>query len=256
MKYKNRNLAAIILAAGRGKRMKVGNINKASLLLNNKPIVYYPVTLLKNLKIDPIFVVVGHARQSVQKALKDHQVKFVHQTTPFGTGHAVRIAMKQVPPGITDVIILYADDAYVYTEDLLNKIINLHFERNAMLTFLTVTVDDPSGLGRIIRNQAGEVTGIIEEKDAAPRQREIKEINPNCYIFKSQFLREYLPKLPQSPVTGEYYLPSLIKLGYDNKEKAQVAEAGHIPWRGINTQEDLEEARGLLGGGRLSLTKP
>ncbi len=248
---KTKNLAAIILAAGRGKRMKVGNINKSTLLLNGKPLIAYPVNLFEKSKIDPIFIVVGYGKHSIKSALKNSKVVFVEQTRPLGTGQAAMAAIEKIPSGVTDVIVLYGDDSYLYNENLLNKIIKLHFLNDSSLTFLTIKVHDANGLGRIVRNDIGEVTDIVEEKDATPEQKKIKEINPNCYIFRSEFLRKYLPKLPKSPVTGEYYLPSLIKLAYDNNEKIQVIEAGSIPWRGINTREDLEEARVLLEGGRL-----
>ncbi len=243
---KNRKLGAIILAAGRGKRMEQKRANKVTLLLRDKPLITYAVNLLEKMKISPVIVVVGHAKDTVQVALKNARVVFAEQKRRLGTGHAVRSAITKIPSEITDIIILYGDDSFVYNEEILNKIINIHIMNDQMLTFLTIKVNNPAGLGRIIRNDKREVIDIIEDKDATVVQKKIKEINPNCYIFQTEFLKKYLPKITKSPVTGEYYLPALIKLARDYKEKLEVVEAGFIPWQGVNTQEDLIEAKKLF----------
>ncbi len=242
-----RNIGAIILAAGKGKRMKEKRVNKVTLLLRGKPLIHYAVNVLHKMKIHPIIVVIGHAKESVKNALNGSEVIFVEQEKQFGTGHALNCAMNKTPKTTTDIIILYGDDSYLYNKRILNKIIDKHMIGNAMLTFLTIKVSSPAGLGRIIRNNKGDVINIIEEKDATEEQRKIKEINPNCYIFRSDFLKKYLPYIPKSPVTGEYYLTSLIKLAWENGEKIQTVEGGYLPWKGINTREDLTEARNLYG---------
>lgn len=242
-----RSIGAIILAAGKGKRMDEKEVNKVSLRLGGKPLISYSVNLLNQMKMKPVMVVVGHGKESIKNALKNMDVLFIEQKEQLGTGHAVKIAVSKVPRNLTDIIILYGDDSYLYNEGILNKIINKHMMENAMLTFLTIKVPSSAGLGRIIRDKKGDVIDIIEEKDATPEQRKIKEINPNCYIFKSGFLKKYLPKIPQSPVTGEYYLTSLIKLARENDEKIQAVDGGLLPWKGVNTKEDLAEARSLYG---------
>lgn len=241
-----RNISAIILAAGKGKRMNEKGLNKVTLLLNNKPLISYSIKLLQEMKISPIFVVVGHAKESVKEALRDTKVIFVDQKEQLGTGHAVKIATDKIPKSITDIIILYGDDSYLYNQEILQKILNIHMMEDAALTFLTIKVDNAAGMGRIIRDSKGEVTDIIEEKDASEEQKKIQEINPNCYIFQSEFLKKYISKIPRSPVTGEYYLPALIKIGRENKEKIQVVEGKRLPWKGINTKEELEEAKNLF----------
>lgn len=241
----NRTIGAIILAAGKGTRMKEKNINKVTKLLRGKPLISYTVDMLQKVKVSPVIVVVGHAKESVENALRDADVVFVEQINQLGTGHAVKCAMKKIQKTTTDIIILYGDDSYLYTEEVLNKIINRHMMEEPTLTFLTIKVANPAGLGRITKNSKGEVTGIIEEKDATDEQRKINEINPNCYIFRSEFLKKYISKIRKSPVTGEYYLPSLIKIARENKEKILVIEEGYLPWRGINTKEELEEAQNM-----------
>lgn len=241
-----RGISAIILAAGKGSRMKE-EVNKVTLLMNGKPLISYAVNLLQKMEVRPVIVVIGHAKESVKNALKDTDVIFVEQEKQLGTGDAVKSALGKIPPVSTDVIVLYGDDSYLYKKEILNKIINKHMMENAMLTFLTINVEAPTGLGRVIRDRSGDVIDIIEEKDATQEQREINEINPNCYIFRHDFLKKNLPQIPKSQVTGEYYLPSLIKIAKENNEKILTVDGGCLLWKGVNTKEDLAEARNLYG---------
>jgi bifunctional UDP-N-acetylglucosamine pyrophosphorylase/glucosamine-1-phosphate N-acetyltransferase len=243
---KNTKLGAVILAAGRGKRMKLKNVNKTSLLLNGKPLISYPVELLKKMKIDPVIIVVGHAKNTVQNALRKSQVIFAEQKKRLGTGHAIKSAMSSIPDTITDILVLNGDDSYFYTQNLLNKMITTHYSSNPSVTLLTIKTENPAGIGRIVRDSQNQVIDIVEEKDASESQKKIKEININCYIFQTKFLRKYTPKLRKSPVTGEYYLPALIKLARDNNEKIEILAAGFIPWQGVNTKEELEAAKKIF----------
>lgn len=243
---KQRNICAIILAAGRGSRMKSGDQNKVTMLLHDKPLISYSVNLLENLNITPIIIVVGHAKKSVQEALIDKKVEFIEQASPLGTGHAALTAITKVPSRATDIVILYGDDSYLYTKEILNKIINTHIIEDAAFTLLTIKVDNPQGLGRVIRDKNGNIQGIIEEKDATDEQRKINEVNPNCYIFKAEFLKKYLPEIKKSPVTGEYYLPALIEIAVAKNEKIKIIDGGYLPWKGVNTRQELEEARNMI----------
>ncbi len=248
-------VSAIILAAGKGKRMKEEGVNKVTQLLRGVPLISYTVGLLQKMKVSPIFVVIGHAKESVKNALRDTDIIFVEQEKQLGTGHAVKCAMKKIQKTTTDTIILYGDDSYLYTKKVLNKIINRHMIEESMLTFLTIKVPLPGGLGRVIRNNKGEVSGIIEEKDATEEQRKINEINPNCYIFRAGFLNKYITKIRKSPITGEYYLPALIKIARENNEKILAVDGGFLPWKGINTKEDLEEAKRLYMNSKIKYQK-
>lgn len=243
---KKRNICAIILAAGRGSRMKSGEQNKVTMLINDKPLISYSVDLLEQINITPIIIVVGHAKKSVELALKDSKVNFAEQSNPLGTGHAVLTGFAKVPSDSKDVVVLYGDDSYLYSKEVLNKLIDKHIIEGADLTLLTIKVDNPQGLGRVIRDEKGKILDIIEEKDATDEQRKIKEINPNCYIFRAEFLKKYLPEIEKSPVTGEYYLPALIKIAVAKNKKIEIIDGGYLPWKGVNTKEELEEAREFI----------
>lgn len=240
-----KKIAAIILAAGKGKRMMSEKVNKVVISLGNKQMILHVVDKLHELLIDPIIVVVGFAKESVMKIL-DGRVIFAEQSKRLGTAHAVTCALKKLPRNTQTILVLNGDDSAFYTKDIIRNLIKTHCQKNAALSFLTITVDNPIGLGRIIRGSNGKVTGVVEEKDATDKQRKIKEINPACYVFKVSFLRQNLRKVKKSPITKEYYLTSLIDIAIKNKEKLEAVAGGRIFWRGINTTEELKEAERLF----------
>lgn len=242
-----RRLGAIILAAGKGKRMQSKALNKVAMLLNNKPIIVHVLEVLEKMRFEAIVVVVGFAKESVMNVVKNPSVIFADQPEQLGTADAVATALRKIPESITDVLVIQGDDSYFYNEDLFSKLSKKHFSSHASLTFLTIQVSNPDALGRIVRDEYGNVISVIEEKDADDEKRAINEINPACYIFAVSFLKEYLPMIEKSPVTGEYYLTSLIDLAIKNNEKVETVQAGFIPWRGINTPEELSEAERLFG---------
>ncbi|OGH06000.1 MAG: hypothetical protein A2W22_03690 [Candidatus Levybacteria bacterium RBG_16_35_11] len=245
MRNNLKQLGAIILAAGKGKRMNSKKINKVVLHLADKPMILHAYHLLKSVKIETIIVVVGFAKDSVMRFLgKD--VIYAEQKKRLGTAHAVSVALRKIPAHIKHVLVLNGDDSAFYNKKTLQKLIAWHFESGSELTLLTLEKDDPSGLGRIIRDNEGKIAAIIEEKDANSKQRKIKEINPACYLFEVNFLKKYLKKVEKSKVTGEYYLTSLIRLGIENKAKIESHRMGKYVWRGVNTDEELKEAEFLF----------
>lgn len=241
-----RSLGAVILAAGKGKRMQAKQLNKVAMLLNNKPIISHVLDVLENMHLKTVVVVVGFAKESVIQIVKNPNVVFAEQSEQLGTGHAVLTALSKVPNEITDILVIQGDDSYFYNEDLFTQLSKKHFTTSAAMTFLTIQVAKPDALGRIVRDEYGNVVSVVEEKDATDEIRMISEINPACYIFNITFLKKYLSKIEKSPVTGEYYLTSLIDIALQNKEKVETVQAGFIPWRGINTPEELSEAERLF----------
>lgn len=238
-------IAAIILAAGKGKRMKSEKINKVAVALGDKQMILHTVDRLKELLFDPIIVVVGFAKESVMKIL-DGGVVFAHQSKRLGTAHAVICAFKKLPTNIQTVLVLNGDDSAFYTKKTINNLVEAHWKSNSALSFLTITVENPTGLGRVIRDDDGKVAGVVEEKDATDAQRVINEINPACYVFEVSFLKKYLNRVEKSPISGEYYLTSLIDIAIKNKERIEAVAGGKILWRGINTPQELQEAEKLL----------
>lgn len=234
---------AIILAAGKGSRMKAKKTNKVTYMLGDKPMIMHVVHLLESMRLTPIIIVIGFAKESV-KSLFDNNVLFAEQNKRLGTAHAALQALKVLPEDVPNVFILNGDDSAFYTKEILNKLLSIHTTNKNAITFLTLDVDNPFGLGRVVREN-GEVKAIVEEKDATSQQRKINEINPACYLFNVSFLRKYLSKVPKSLVTGEYYLMSLVEIAIANNDKVQGIKGGNIPWRGVNTGDELKEAEEL-----------
>lgn len=239
------DFGAIILAAGKGKRMEAKKINKVAMHLADKPMILHTLNLLESSGVKKIVVVVGFAKDSVIKAV-DGRAIFAEQRKRLGTAHAVSCGLTKLPKEIKDVIVLNGDDSAFYSKAIIKNLIDKHFREKASITFLTIEKNNPYGLGRVVRDRGGKVVAIVEEKDATNKERLIKEVNPACYIFNVGFLRKYLPKVAKSPVTGEYYLTSIIDIGIKNKERIETLRAGELVWRGVNTKEELVEAEKLI----------
>jgi UDP-N-acetylglucosamine diphosphorylase/glucosamine-1-phosphate N-acetyltransferase len=243
-----KDIAAIILAAGKGKRMEMENANKVTAHVGERPIILHIVDFMKEIAIKKILMVVGYHKESVMLSLKDEDILFVEQKEQLGTGDAVSCAVKQLPEDISDVLVAYGDDAVLYTKKniaIVEKLLDVHKNDDNAVTFLTIEQDDPFGLGRIVRDQSGKVLAIVEEKDATDKEREITEINPGCFVFSVAFLKEYLPQLSKSSVTGEYYMTSLIDLAVKDGKPVETVQGGKIAWRGVNTKADLIVAESL-----------
>ena len=243
-------LGAIILAAGRGKRMQSVDTNKVALHLYNKPIILHIVQFMRRVDIQTIVVVVGFAKESVMKALEGENVLYAEQKEQLGTGHAVESALSELPESVTDVMVVYGDDGVFYSEQqrpVIEGLFKKHSESGSSFTFLTIEQEDPTGLGRIVRDESDNLVAIVEEKDATEEQKKITEINPGCFVFSVSFLKKYLPLIEKSPVTGEYYLTSLIDIGLKNGEKVETVKGGELSWRGVNTPDELQKANELFG---------
>ncbi|HSD99019.1 MAG TPA: NTP transferase domain-containing protein [Patescibacteria group bacterium] len=242
----NIHVGAIVLAAGKGSRMKSKDTNKVTLMLADKPMIAHTVELLESVSVHPIVIVVGFAKQSVMNILGE-RVFFVEQKKRLGTAHAAAKGLSVLENMPVDhVLIIQGDDSAFYKKETIHALIAKHIATHAALTFLTINVKNPFGLGRVVRDSQGNLIKIVEEKDATEKERGITEINPACYVLSMSFLKKYLPKVEKSPVTGEYYLTHLIDLAIKYNEKVETTQGGSLMWRGVNTKEELEEAQHLF----------
>jgi len=238
------DLWAVVLAAGKGTRMKSRDRNKVALEIAGVPMLKRTIANIRGAGIDHVMIVVGFAKESVTKLL-DPDIHIAHQRKRLGTGHAVKIALEGISQA-RDVLVLYGDDSYMYNAEIIKNLYKAHTFSNATLTFLTLEVEDPKGLGRIVRGKNKEVVGIVEEKDATEAQKKITEINPACYIFSFEFLKKNIARIPKSHVTHEYYLTSLIEMAVEQEVKIETVTVRDLKWRGVNTPEELKEAEQLI----------
>jgi bifunctional N-acetylglucosamine-1-phosphate-uridyltransferase/glucosamine-1-phosphate-acetyltransferase GlmU-like protein len=244
------HVAAIVLAAGKGTRMQSMTTNKVALPLAQKPMISYTIDNLKKTGIKNIIVVVGFAAQSVKKILKD-QVVYAHQTKQLGTGHAVKTGLSKVPAGIKEVLSVYGDDSAFYPPDLIRKFVSHHHRNRSIITVLTINKSDPTGLGRIIRDQAGNFQAIVEEKAATPSQKQITEINTGLYCFDRDYLVKNIGKIKKNPITQEIFITDLISLAVSQNAKVEAMfwHVGSV-WFGVNNPKELKEAQAKMMASR------
>lgn len=242
-------ITGIILAAGKGTRIKSNGTNKVSYLFLNKPIILYGVELFEKI-CDEIVVVVGAYAQSVKDIIDGkRKIKYVLQKKRLGTGHAVKLALAELKKDAPSLVLIgMGDHMMFYKAQTIKKLIDKHIKQKCAVSFISTKYHDPDALawGRVERDKSGNVLDIVEQKDASAKQLKIKELNSAFYCFEYSFLRNNISKIKKSEVTKEYYLPDLIKIALVNKQKvhAMVVHFREIGI-GINKKEELENSQKL-----------
>lgn len=197
----------IVLAAGQGTRMK-SKLYKVLHPVCGKPMVRHVIDELKQIGADQIITVVGHGADEVKNELKDDS-EFVLQEQQLGTAHAVMQAREllQDKEGLTLVV---CGDTPLLKADTIKAMIDYHINNHSKATILTAVAEDPTGYGRVIRNEQGYVEKIVEHKDASDEEKAVKEINAGTYCFDNAFLFHALQKVTNNNAQNEYYLPDVI----------------------------------------------
>ncbi len=202
------NMQAIILAAGKGTRMKTP-LPKCIYPFFGKPMIRYIVDACKESNINDICVVIGHQKELIEKYLQK-EVVFAYQDAQLGTAHALLCASNffKDKDGIT---LILPGDMPLINKDIINKLINYHFEQKWDLTILTTLIDKPTGYGRIIRNNK-QILKIIEEKDASEEIKKIKEVNTSVYCINNKLLLDALLQVNNHNQKQEYYLTDIVEV--------------------------------------------
>lgn len=205
---------AIILAAGKGTRMQ-SKLYKVLHKVCDRSMVELVLDSLDNLNMSDIITVVGFGAEKVKDVIEG-RTKFVLQEEQLGTAHAVKMAKNVLAEKEGTTIVMYGDTPLI-TSDTVNNMITYHENSGAKATVLTAFTDEPYGYGRIIRDEVGRLTSIVEEKDATEEERKIKEINSGIYCFDNKLLFEMLDQVKNDNNQGEYYLPDVLGLLNDKK---------------------------------------
>ena len=199
---------AIILAAGKGTRMKT-ELPKCAFPLLKKPMVTYIIEALESISIDQIICVVGHKKEVLQDILKD-RVKYAIQEEQLGTGHAVKCALDFIDDNGYTIIL--PGDTPLIDKEILDQLIEVHKSNKNDFTIGTIVLDNPFGFGRIVRDSSNSVLKIVEEKDASEEERKIKEINTGLFLVDNKLLKKALLEIRNNNAKGEYYLTDIVEI--------------------------------------------
>ncbi len=238
--------AALILAAGKGTRMK-SELVKVMHLLEGKPMITYPVTAAKALGAERVALIVGHQADRVREQFSDDAtISIVLQEEQLGTGHAVACAGEFLAGCDGDVLILCGDVPLI-TRETLASLMDVHAGHGGTVTVLTARVPDPFGYGRVIKDDAGRVLMIVEEKDATPAQREVNEVNSGIYCVNASFLRDAVTKIGNDNAQQEYYLTDIIGLATAEGAACYTSTvADHMEVMGVNDRVQMSTAGAVL----------
>lgn len=246
----NPSVQIIILAGGKGKRMG-GDMPKVLIQLKNRPLISYLLDSVMPIASLPPIVVVGFKGELVKQTL-GNKVDYVTQAEQLGTGHAVMCA-REASSGAKNIAVLYGDMPAISAETIKN-LLALHDRENTDLTMMTINVPHFNneyagfnGFGRIVRDAAGNIKKSVEFKDASEEERNITELNPSLFCFKSDWLWEAIAQIKNNNVQGEYYLTDLVGLAIFQNKKIASLRIDPLECIGVNTPEELKRAEEILG---------
>ena len=203
------NIFAIVLAAGQGTRMK-SKLYKVLHPVCGKPMVEHVVDHIETLNVERIVTVVGHGAEKVKEQLGEKS-EYVLQAEQLGTAHAVQQA-EEILGDLEGTTLVVCGDTPLIRPETMKALLDFHTEQKAKATILTAVAENPTGYGRILRNERGQVEQIVEQKDATADQQLVKEINTGTYCFDNKALFDALKQVGNDNAQGEYYLPDVIEI--------------------------------------------
>lgn len=245
-------LDIVILAAGQGSRMK-SSLPKVLHTVGGKPMLQHVIDNAQTLSNSQVHVVIGHGAEKVKEILSDQSVEFALQAEQLGTGHAVAQAM----PCVSDngvVLVLYGDVPLTRSETMAELV---KIAERGQFGLLTVNLQDPTGYGRIVRSDSGDVVAIVEQKDASEAELAITEVNTGILALPSSLLKAWIPQLSSNNAQGEYYLTDIIAMAAEQGVQIQAIQpATEQEVQGVNNrmqQAELERWYQLGQAERLML---
>ena len=242
------NVAVIILAAGKGTRMKSGKAKVLHKILG-KPMVMYVVETAKRVAGNNVILVLGNQADKVREIVSEKEndeLIYAIQKDQLGTGHAVLCALPYIPEHIEDVVIL-CGDVPLLSSDTVIRLIDDHSKAKRDISLLAVEVDNPTGYGRVILDEDLHVSKIIEEADTTDEQKRIKTINAGIYCVKKEFLLNSLWKIKSDNAQSKLYFTDIVEIGYKKKKVVGLlAGRDYEEIIGVNSYEDLMTAEAIM----------
>ena len=236
--------SALILAAGQGKRIK-SNLPKVLHKVCGKEMVKHVIDTVKKAEIQDINLIIGKGAELVEEKTKDTGVTYSLQAEQLGTGHAVKCAKKFLE-NKSGVVAVFTGDTPLIKQSTVESLINDHINNKNAATILTAMVDDPTGYGRIVRDESGKVLKIVEHKDCNEEELKIKEMNSAIYCFDIELLVKSLDKLNNNNKQGEYYLTDVIGILKDEGYSIGAVVTDIEETIGVNSRVQLAEAEEIL----------
>jgi len=252
IKTMNKEIKAVVLAAGKSKRMKTG-FSKVVHKILGKEIINYLLDSLVGVGVDEsdIILVCGENPDEI-KAVVTRDVQYALQKEQLGTAHALLSAKEYIQNFTGDLLVTVGDNPYITAEEL-NKLITRHREIQSQCTFISAVFPfKPPPYGRVLRSEKQEVTGVVEEIDATPGQLKIREVNSSIYLFDNSVVFPLLFKIGNNNSRGEYYLTDIIKLLKERSQSIEAVKADdYFISIGINTRWELQEAQKKFNESRM-----
>ena len=248
MASKARPLAAVVLAAGEGKRFK-SSTPKVLHALCGRPLIVFVLDALEPIEARRTVVVVGRGADEVERTAKAYtkrKLSFALQEKQLGTADAARVADDTLGTFSGDLLILPGDSPLM-TTDTLRALVDRHRDAGAAATVMTAELDDPMGYGRIIRGAGGAVERIVEEHDATPEERTTREVNTSVWVFDRAALRTALTKIDRSNAQHEFYLTDVVSVLRDKGEQVEAfTVADPAEALGANSRVELADIAALM----------
>lgn len=248
MRFMNNKLAVVVLAAGKGVRMK-SSLPKVVHKLDGIPMIQRIISSIRKLNPDKIITVVGYKKNAVIEAIQNNnEITFVEQKEQNGTGHAVLMAT-EILHDFPGIVIVSPGDVPLLTTETLKKLVQLHTDKNAAATVMTTIMPDAHGYGRIIRDAKGYVIKIVEHKDATKKEKKVKEINTGIFCFDCKTLFQTLPLVSDDNAQKEIYLTDVLAImRQQGKKIAALKTDNQMEVTGINSKAQLSHLEKRLTG--------
>lgn len=238
-----RKLAVVVLAAGKGKRMK-SELPKVLHNICGRPLVSYVLDAVETLGAGRVVMVVGPGSEEVTARIGERAV-YVEQAEQRGTGHAVMVAMSWLEPGFDEILVLPGDSPLV-TAGTLESLVEARRTGGAAAALLSTELDDPTGYGRVIRDGTGLVERIVEEADASGGETAVREVNTSAYAFERSLLEPALESLTTGNAQGEYYLTDVVERLFSAGHRVLAVPAPSEEVLGVNDRSQLADVESVM----------